>query len=324
MDCDVAVVGAGAAGLAGAQHLRQAGLRVVVLEKSRGVGGRLATRRLHGTCVDHGCPALSVQGDRTRAAIARLQTEGILRPWYAAEGTTYYAAPAGISAVGKWFAAGLDVRKTCLVTGLNWDEKNCWSVRYASAEDGVLSARAVLLAVPSPQLVPLLAASPSVPETLVAAARTASYRPQIAVIAGYDASAVPDWPAIAPAHPVLAWIGRDSSKRTGADPAIATYLLHSTDGFARQHLDVPADALEPAARALLDAAGAIAPALAVPHWHQVRRWRYSVPERACEQPHLELAARLLACAGDWCGGNRVESALTSGTSAAAAIAQFLA
>ena len=48
---DIAVIGAGIAGLVCAQQLSQAGYSVVVVEKSRGLGGRLATRRLHGILV---------------------------------------------------------------------------------------------------------------------------------------------------------------------------------------------------------------------------------------------------------------------------------
>ena len=51
---DIAVIGAGISGLVCARRLQQAGHRVVVLDKSRGVGGRVATRRLHNTIADHG------------------------------------------------------------------------------------------------------------------------------------------------------------------------------------------------------------------------------------------------------------------------------
>ena len=46
---DVAVIGAGMAGLTCAQALCQSDQNVIVLDKSRGVGGRMATRRLHDT-----------------------------------------------------------------------------------------------------------------------------------------------------------------------------------------------------------------------------------------------------------------------------------
>ncbi|MFY9458131.1 MAG: FAD-dependent oxidoreductase, partial [Aquabacterium commune] len=50
----VAVVGAGLAGLSCAQALRSAGLQVTVLDKSRGVAGRMSTRRGEGWQADHG------------------------------------------------------------------------------------------------------------------------------------------------------------------------------------------------------------------------------------------------------------------------------
>ena len=55
-EADVVVVGAGVAGLQCARRLRDAGLQVVVLDKARGVGGRVATRRVDGQPVDHGGP----------------------------------------------------------------------------------------------------------------------------------------------------------------------------------------------------------------------------------------------------------------------------
>ena len=55
----VAVVGAGLAGLAAARELRAGGHEVLVVEKSRGLGGRLAARRVEGTVLDHGSPAIA-------------------------------------------------------------------------------------------------------------------------------------------------------------------------------------------------------------------------------------------------------------------------
>lgn len=54
----VAVIGAGLAGLACAQALVSAGALVQVFEKSRGVSGRMSTRRGEGWQCDHGAAAL--------------------------------------------------------------------------------------------------------------------------------------------------------------------------------------------------------------------------------------------------------------------------
>src|SRR4028118_2371524 len=59
---DVAVIGAGMAGLSCAQRLRQAGYSVAVVEKSRGAGGRVATRRVQGPRAAHGGCYLAPQG----------------------------------------------------------------------------------------------------------------------------------------------------------------------------------------------------------------------------------------------------------------------
>ncbi len=57
--CDVAVVGAGLAGLAAATRLHDAGLDVVVLEAGDAVGGRIRTDRVDGFLLDRGFQVLN-------------------------------------------------------------------------------------------------------------------------------------------------------------------------------------------------------------------------------------------------------------------------
>ncbi|MEY4932043.1 MAG: hypothetical protein RLZZ403_363, partial [Pseudomonadota bacterium] len=57
----VAIVGAGLAGLACARVLFGAQYSVTVLEKSRGLGGRIATRRVGRLAFDHGAQYLVVR-----------------------------------------------------------------------------------------------------------------------------------------------------------------------------------------------------------------------------------------------------------------------
>lgn len=52
--CDAVIVGAGLAGLAAATHLQRAGLHVVVVESSDGVGGRVRTDLVDGFRLDRG------------------------------------------------------------------------------------------------------------------------------------------------------------------------------------------------------------------------------------------------------------------------------
>src|SRR5215212_5671946 len=57
---DLAIIGAGVAGLAAARALRQRrpGLAITICEQNRELGGRLATRRREGYIFDHGAQNL--------------------------------------------------------------------------------------------------------------------------------------------------------------------------------------------------------------------------------------------------------------------------
>ena len=57
-ETDVAIVGAGLAGLAAARALHTAGRRVTVLEASDGIGGRVRTDTVEGFRLDRGFQVL--------------------------------------------------------------------------------------------------------------------------------------------------------------------------------------------------------------------------------------------------------------------------
>ncbi len=65
----VAVIGAGVAGLSCARALQDAGVSVVVFEKSRSLGGRCATRRWEGHVVDHGAQYFTLRSEAFRAIL---------------------------------------------------------------------------------------------------------------------------------------------------------------------------------------------------------------------------------------------------------------
>jgi len=167
----------------------------------------------------------------------------------------------------------------------------------------------------------------SLPETVLPSEfinqlNAVQFTPCLSMIVGYAPEHYQNWFEQYPdvravtfsQHLDLAWIGLDSSKRSSPNQPV--FVIQSTAAFAENYLD--ATDLQPAAQILVrSAAKQLASWLATPDWVQIHRWRYAV---ACQPlPDLYLTAPTsipLLCAGDWCGGMKVENAFLSGLAAA--------
>jgi predicted NAD/FAD-dependent oxidoreductase len=323
---DVAIIGAGVAGLTVGQQLRQAGYRVVVVEKSRGVGGRVATRRLHDTRADHGLRYLEEKGEFLQGLVKILSDRQILKLWTdkiflspdSQISTNCYVAPEGMSAVAKFLATGLEVWLNHRVESISLINQDCWQLNFAAINDELpesLLAKAVVVAIPAPQALMLL--EPLVSQEVLGKLRAIEFDPGITVMAGYSSSCQVDRPEKAilfSQNDDLAWIGLDSSKRLNSEAPV--FVIQSSAKFAQLYLD--AEDLQPAARELLaSAAKHFIPWLDSPEFFQVHRWRYAFPSRPLGEMFLDAQTSLpLICCGDWCGENLVESALQSGLSTA--------
>lgn len=338
---DIAVIGAGIAGLVSAQQLAQAGYSVVIVEKSRGLGGRVATRRLHGTCADHGVCYLKPKGEVLGRFVQLLSDRHLLEVW---TDTVYefepnqqqpkstnpaprYVAPAGMTAIAKFLATGLEVWLNQRVQALTLNSSdNFWHLALEStntdstANSEVLTAKAVVVAIPAPQALILLEplTDTGLDRDFLDHLRSVKFAPCLSVIAGYSAHLhqAPEWKAVTFInHPYLGWIGLDSSKRIATSDSLI-FVVQSSASFAQQHLE--SSDLQLAGQKMLDhVSECLLPWLNTPDWIQVHRWRYAFAISPWQQTYLSANTALpLVCCGDWCGGNQVEGAMLSGLAAA--------
>ena len=77
----VAIIGAGLAGLTTASRLGATGFRVDVLEKSRGAGGRMGTRREAWASLDLGAQYFTARSPEFRDQVARWLRAGLVARW---------------------------------------------------------------------------------------------------------------------------------------------------------------------------------------------------------------------------------------------------
>ena len=68
---DTLIIGSGLAGLSAANELAKNGSKIIVVDKGRGVGGRLASRRIGEAVFDHGAQFFTARSAPFKACVAK-------------------------------------------------------------------------------------------------------------------------------------------------------------------------------------------------------------------------------------------------------------
>ena len=278
----VAVVGAGLAGLAAARELRADGHEVVVVEKSRGLGGRLASRRAEGTVLDHGSPVLAAPpGTALRRLADALHADDRV------DLDDGVAFATGATRLPKLMAGGLDVRLGVRLAAL----RDAGAAFELGDEQGNThgAVDGVVLTAPAPQAADLLDRSPG-GGARAALLRTRAYAPAVMVLAGVRGAG--EKPAVErPVEGPVAEVRREALKGRAGDPAPVVARLGPAASAALL------DASD--ARVLEEALPALAALLgAEPAWSQVKRWRYAVPEGRLDADEVNPPGARIVVAGD--------------------------
>jgi len=320
----VVVIGAGMAGLT-AGHALTDSTDVVVLDKGRGVGGRLATRRMGDATFDHGAQFITTHTDEFAATITQLVGSGVVAPWFRGrigpngvvdpDGHTRFRGAISMNAIAKALAVGLDVRTASLVSSLVHDGKS-WTVTLTDGTE--LKANGVVVTSPVPQTLAMfenggVELSPKDADALAAI----KYDPCLALMAVLDGPSGLDEPgAVDPDGGPIDWMADNQLKGISAVPAVT---IHATAEFSASHLDATDDEIAD----LLFASAGLA-ANVIPGSLQIQRWRYARPSVEHPERFLVLdGVPPMVCAGDAFGGAKVEGAALSGVAAARAIESTL-
>ena len=314
----VVVIGAGLSGLIAARSLHTEH-DVVVLDKGRSVGGRLATRRIGDARFDHGAQFFTVRGRSLQTQVDDWMERGLVRVWchgFAGrpDGHPRYCGSQGMNSLAKDLAADLDCRTSQMVFMVRRTEDG-WDVVI---DDGtVVTADTVVLTCPVPQSWALLAqAELAIPEELFRRA----YHRTVGLLTVLDRpGAVPEPGGVQfdpgdDSNP-FGFIADNQRKGISAVPAIT---FHATQPWSEEHWDDEHDRLR---ELLLERAQPwIGDATVIDA--QVKKWRFAGPVEPWPDACWVDDERQVVLAGDLFAGPKFEGAFRSGLAAAEAVRAF--
>src|SRR4051794_40672352 len=334
---NIAVVGAGIAGLACARTLAQAGHQVTVLEKSDGVGGRMASCETPFGSFDHGSQYFTVRDARFEKALDT--TPALRKRWSAnavrvldphgrlAEASLPSAEPhwvgvPSMDAIPAGWAAPLaaegSLQLNTRVTRIERDalDPRRWQLHTSGAQDSVHVFPGfdhVLLAVPQGLAAGLLRVS-GVAHGLAQEMEAVEVAPCWTLMLAFPQAVQPtlshlgpQWNAALSTHHRIAWLARESSK-PGRAP-VERWTVQASAAWSQEHLEDDA----PRVLAKLQKAFAeVTGIYAEPAYAEVHRWRWAKTQAPLGQSFIWDESLGLGLCGDWCLGHRVEDAFISG------------
>lgn len=319
----IVIIGAGMAGLAAGRELGALGREVVILDKGRGVGGRMATRRFAGGRFDTGAQFFSARSRELRKLLEEeLLPSGAAREWYRRGEESYHRGGDGMTAVAKQLARGLEVRTGQRVTSITRGGGG-WKleVETQDGESYRLETPALLATPPVPQTLALLAGPREhLEQEPLELLEGLTYSPTLALLLLLEGNSPLPAPGYARTGGELEriyWVADNRQKGVSeAGPAIT---IHAQPEYSRSRYEEPeSSVIEELEQEFINAfpPGGGYSIVA----RQLKKWRYARPENPLSKRSCLLSVDPpLVVAGDAFGGARVEGAYLSGLAAAAVI-----
>lgn len=345
---NIAIIGAGISGLSCATYLQNAGFKVTIFDKSRGVSGRISTRVAtddnghHWQC-DHGAQYFTARSTEFMAEVTRWQHAGVAEVWNprlmviedgACKTRTStspvslinrYVGTPRMTAPANFLAAQLNVVTS---TSISHIANVKTGFKLSALEHGELDEvfDIVLLAIPAPQAASLLQ---PINTSLAEIANSVTMRGCWALMVQYAASlALPFDGAFVNAgtfvnESTLSWVTRDSAKpqrlnddlKNGVEKnsTAETWLLHGSTAWSEVHLE---DAIESVTKDLISAFNEIGKTtntnMPAPISAIGHRWRYADSVPLLNHGSVWNHEAKLGLCGEWLNGGKVEGAWLSG------------
>lgn len=299
-----AIIGAGMAGITAARTLLDAGHTVQVFEKSRGSGGRLASKRSAMGRINLGAQSFSAEHPLFLEELCNWQQAG----WVERSPTDpkQWIGLPYMSALTRNLLGNITTHFACEVRSLS-QEADGWRL-YDQHQQAHGPFAQVIIAIPAPQAAALLShCAPA----LAKQAASVVMQPIWMVALGFKTPLTSTVRLQQTEHNILADIIHTP---LSANNPMQTWMLRASVEWSRQHLEDSAEQVIAALQAAF--ADVLAAPLAAPDSAFAHRWRYALGALQTPVDNLAEPQSGLYLAGDWCRHGDVDSAWYSGKQAA--------
>lgn len=301
MHLHTVIIGAGISGLLAARALQDSGARVTVLEKSRGFGGRLATKRVGDAVFDQGAQYFTVKDPRFAAWVERWEKAGVVSPWPGSEHRRYIGRPS-MTAVPKFLAEGLEVKREHKVTAAGCCGDH-WCVDVEN--HGCMRAERLIFTAPVPQSLAILKAGGfELPQPLAGQLAALTYDPCLALLVTVAGRSRLPVDGVRRETGVVRWAADNQPK--GVSPNLSAVTLHLSPEFSEAHYGrTETEVLELVRSEAEELIGAPISGATL------HRWKFSHARATHPESFVWWPEESLGFAGDAFGGPRVEGAAVS-------------
>jgi len=311
---NIAVIGAGMAGLSCAQVIAQSGHKVQIFEKSRGVGGRMSTRVFENWTCDHGAQYFTAKSAAFAQQIQSWLAAGVAEPWAARltslnadgwqpirESIDRFVGTPSMTAPAKHLARSLDIHFSTTIDQLE-RRADGWFLHCKETGAIKQSFDTIVLAIPSPQADVLVQPHSAALQQFCQHALMMPvwalmvYAPQRLPIE-FDAAFINEG--------IYSWIARSSSKPQRQSQE--SWVAHATVNWSSTHEYFAKEDIAPLMVREFELLTGYRPTV-----FQTHRWRFARLAHPNPSGYQFDKNLRLGLSGDWTTSEKVEGAWLSG------------
>lgn len=312
----IGIIGAGLAGITAANKLKKYA-DITIFEKSRGVGGRIATRRANPYNFDHGAQFFTIRTSQFKSFCQPLIDQDIIKCWNGNfveiennkitqrrkwdENNPHYVGVPNMNAIGKYLSQGLNIQLETKVHSIN-KINNKWHL-YGVDTQPLGSYDWIIITAPAAQTLDLISHESEFHNKV----KPVKMQGCFSLMLGFEKPLSLEFNTALVRNADISWISVNSSKPDRNTSF--SLLIHSTNKWADKHID---DDRQEVLNYLRDhTSNIIGRDLSVADHQDIHGWRYANIAKQSGEDFLIDPEKNLGICGDWFIQGRIESAFIS-------------